>query len=105
MSKPVVIEPDVHNGVVPTQTSAPNLARNDLFRRTDPIHMHVEVECLFPHGWNEHKMPLLTEILLRDLQFDGLARLLHGAEKRRGRFSHLKIDRPMFDLYNDVVLK
>ena len=50
-------------------------------------------------------MPLLARIFLCDLQLDGLICFFEAAEKRRGRLAHLEIDRPVFDLDDDVVIE
>src|SRR5258708_12780977 len=50
-------------------------------------------------------MPLLPGVFLRDLQFDGLVCVRHGAEERRGRLAYLEIDRAIFDLNDDVVFE
>src|SRR5207245_5579388 len=50
-------------------------------------------------------MPLLSGVLLRDLQLDDLARSRHCPEERRGGLAHLKINRTVFDLDDDSVFK
>src|SRR5258708_39132290 len=50
-------------------------------------------------------MPLLPGVFLRDLQFDGLVCVRHGAEERRGRLAYLEINRAIFDLNDDVGLE
>src|SRR5262249_31978874 len=50
-------------------------------------------------------MPLLTCVFLRDLQLDRFAGLFHAAEKGRNRFARLKIDRPVLDLDDHVVIE
>src|SRR5262249_42967195 len=80
----------------------PNDALN---RRAAIANPHVEIESLFPH-WNEkYRVTRLTEVLLRNLQFDRFARFVQRAEQRRGRLANLKIDRTIFDLNDDVVIE
>ncbi len=50
-------------------------------------------------------MPLLSGVLLRDLQLNGLARIRHCAEERRGWLAHLRINRTVLDLDNDVLIE
>ena len=50
-------------------------------------------------------MPLLPRVLLRDLQFDALVRLLQSAKKWRHRFAGLKINGTILDLDDDVVVE
>ena len=50
-------------------------------------------------------MPLLAEVLLRDLQLDGLVGFLEAAEQGRSRLADLEVDRAVFDLEDDVVVE
>ena len=59
----------------------------------------------FHIGTRKHRVPLLAEVLLRDLQLDRLVRLLERAEQRRRRLAHLEVDRPVLDLDDDVVVE
>ena len=70
-----------------------------------PAGLHVEVEHLLPHRHDVAQVPLLAQILLRDLQLDRLVRLLQPAEQRRRRLAHLEIDRAVLDLDDDVVFE
>ena len=79
--------------------------RRVLHRRAGALRMHVEVEHLFPHRHEEHEVPLLAEILLRDLQLDRFVRLLERAEERRRRLADLEVDRSVLDLQHDVVVR
>ena len=47
-------------------------------------------------------MPLLAEILLRDLQLDRLIGVAQRPEQRRCRLAYLEIDRTVLDLDDDV---
>src|SRR6266852_7202824 len=50
-------------------------------------------------------MPLLPGVFLSDLQFHRHVRLLQTAEERRNRFANLKVNWPMFNLNNNVVIE
>src|SRR6476646_801235 len=50
-------------------------------------------------------MSRLSEILLSDLQFDALARMVESSEQRRRRLTDLKINGTVFDLDDDVVIE
>src|SRR5258707_729856 len=63
---------------------------------------HVEIEYLFPHRREIDKVTLLPRVLLRDLHFHHLARLLESAEKRRHWLPRLKVDRTFLGLHNHV---
>src|SRR5690348_6939084 len=67
--------------------------------------MHIEIESFLPHGRKKTEMPLLAEVFLRDLQFDGFICFLEAAEERGGGFAHLEINRPVFDLDDYIVVK
>ena len=47
-------------------------------------------------------MPLLAEILLRDLKLHSLVGLVQPGEERRYRLLCLKIDGPVFDLHDYI---
>jgi len=48
-------------------------------------------------------MSLLPEVLLRDMELDGGARLMKVSEQRRRRLSHLEVDVPVLDLHHDII--
>ena len=48
---------------------------------------------------------MLAGIFLRDLQLNRLARMPQGCKQRRYRLAHLKINRPMLDLNDHILLK
>src|SRR5215467_12070162 len=50
-------------------------------------------------------MPLLAGIFLRHLQLDGFVGFLEAAEKGRNRLARLKVNRPMLDLDDHVVVE
>ena len=50
-------------------------------------------------------MTLLPGILLGNLQFDGFVGVGKPSEQRTDRFAHLKIDWPVFDLHDHVVVE
>src|ERR1700686_3731877 len=50
-------------------------------------------------------MALLPGVFLSDLQFHRHVRLLQTTEERRNRLADLKINWPMLDLNNDVVIE
>ena len=67
-----------------------------------PSNAHVEVEDLFPHGREVDEMALLAGVLLRDLEFHGLAGLREAAEERRDGFARLEVDGAFLGLDDDV---
>src|SRR5258708_5659226 len=105
MAKPVLVEAYVDYGVVSAETAMPGFARNNLLHRGGAVHLHVEIEHLFPHGNQKTKMPLVSGVLLRRLQLDGLVGIRHRPKQRRGRFTHLEIDRAVLDLDDDVLVE
>ena len=50
-------------------------------------------------------MALLAHVFLRDLQFDRFVGVRQASEERRNRFTHLEINRPVFDLHKGVVIE
>ena len=64
--------------------------------------VQVEVEHLLPHGRQVDEMALLAGVLLRDLDFHGLAGLLEAGEERRDGLAGLEIDGAFFGLDDDV---
>ena len=70
--------------------------------RRAPVRVHVEIEHLLPHRREEHDVPLLPRVLLRDLQLDRLVGPSERREERRRRLPHLEVDRAVFHLQDDV---
>ena len=78
-------------------------AFDDFFDRgAAVVRAQVGVEGGLPHGDEEDHVALLAEVLLRDLEFDGLAGVLERGEERRDGFADLEVDGAVFDL-NDYV--
>src|SRR5690348_9044984 len=95
---PIVIETHISNTGESAQRPVKNLARSErLPRRARPTGVHVEVERLFPHWDQKHRVPGLAEIFLRDLQLDRLIRVLEPTEQWRCRLADLKIDRTILE--------
>ena len=65
----------------------------------------IEIESFFPHGDQKHRVASLADVLLRDLEFDGLVGFLERAEERRRGLAHLEIDGAVLDLDDDVVVE
>ena len=59
----------------------------------------------FHIGARKHDMPLLPEILLRDLKLDRLIRPSQHSKQRRRGLADLEVDRPVLDLEDDVVVE
>ena len=76
-----------------------------LNRRAAVSGTHVGVERDLPHRHQKDHVPLLAGVLLRDLQLDGLAGMPKRGEERRDRFTHLKVDRTVLHLNDDVRLE
>ena len=87
---PVLVEPDVCD----TGESAD--------ARLHGAGANIEIEHLFPHRREIHRVLRLPEIFRCDLQLDGFASMIDAAEERRCRFAHLEIDRAVLDLDDDV---
>ena len=103
VAEPVLVQ--AHVGDADEAAVQPrSLAAPGVHRRASP-HAQVEIERLFPHRHQEHGVPRLAEVLLRDLQLDRLLGLLQRAEQRRRRLAHLEIDGPVLDLDDDVVVE
>src|SRR3569833_1663992 len=80
-----------------------SLSGDELFdRRHFAIYTHVEVENFLPHRRDVDEMALLAEVLLRDLNFHGLAGVLHTTKERGHRLACLEVDRAFFGLNNDI---
>ena len=62
----------------------------------------VGVEGGLPHGDEEDHVALLAEVLLGDLQLDGLAGVLERGEEGRDGFADLEVDGAVLDLDDDV---
>ena len=62
----------------------------------------VGVERGLPHGDEEDHVALLAGVLLRDLEFDGLAGVLERGEEWRDGFADLEVDGAVLDLDDDV---
>ncbi len=63
---------------------------------------HVEVEDLLPHGREVDEVALLAGVLLRDLEFHGLAGLSESAEEGRDGLARLEVDGAFLGLDDDV---
>src|SRR5262249_10734217 len=79
-------------------------AGDDLLDRSrGPVDAHVEVEDLLPHGRDINEVPLLSEVLLRDLDFEGLVSFWKASEEWRDWLAHLEVDGTFLGL-NDYVV-
>src|SRR5690242_11696009 len=105
MTEPVLIESDVHDGIESPEWPMPGLTSDDLLYWRQAIHVHVEIENLFPHGGEKNQVALLTGVFLRDLEFQSLVRVWHGAQERRRRLTHLEIDWSILDLNDNVFVQ
>src|ERR1035437_4688292 len=83
-------------------------AADDLFdrewRRCEGC-AHVGIERLLPHGNEIDEVALLACVLLCDLQLDRLVGVRECGEEWAYRFAHLKVDRSVLDLHDDVVVE
>src|SRR5579863_3200639 len=106
IAQPVLIESYVNDADVPTDWTMETVAGNYLSHGRRPaINAHIKIKDLLPHGNEEASMPLLTGVFLRDLQFDCGIRFLQPAEQRRDGLPDLKVNRSVFNLHNDIVIK
>ncbi len=82
-AEPRRVGADVDHARVAAQLAREPLAADNV-RRGRPLAVgaEVKVEDLLPHGRQVHQMRLLAEVLLRDLQLDGGARLDQVREER-----------------------
>ena len=79
------------------------LALDDFFdRRCTILRAQIEVEFFLPQRREINKVPLLAEILLRDLQFHGFVCFVQAGEERRDWLLRLKVDGAIFDLHDHV---
>ncbi len=106
MRHPVRIHPDVGNAHKASDRPLKRFARHQVFHRSAVrTRVQIEPQHLFPHGDKKTQLSLLTGIFLRDLQFDRFVGVLESAQQRRDGLAHLKINRPILDLNDDVVLE
>ena len=106
VAEPVFVEADVGDADEAAGGAVERLAGHQGFHGRRALGgVHVEIEHLLPHGDEEDGVAGLAEVLLGDLQFDGLVGFLQRAEEGRGRFAHLEIDGAVFDLDDDVVVE
>src|SRR5450755_1111330 len=83
-----------------------SFSRHEIFHwSAGSFGLHIEIEYLLPQRREKTEVPLLAQIFLRNLQFDGLVRLLQSREQWRSRLPHLKINRSILDLNDDVVVE
>ncbi len=83
---PVGVEADVGYADEAAEGLMEGFAFDDLFDgRALVVGAEVGVERGLPHGDEEDHVALLAEVLLRDLQFDGLAGVLERGEERARR--------------------
>src|SRR5579871_2648713 len=105
-AEPVRVETDVGNSGEAACRAMESFPGNDLFHwRMAAVHAQIEIEHALPHGRDEYQVALLPEVLLRDLQLDGLIRVLKAAKQRRRRLSHLEVDGAVLDLNDYVVVE
>ena len=106
ITQPVVIESNVDDADVATNWTMETVAGNNFFYGCRPaIYAHIEIKDFLPHGNEETSMPLLTGVFLCDLQFDCCICFLQSAEQGRDWLPDLKVNRSVFNLHNDVVIK
>src|SRR6185369_5744103 len=67
--------------------------------------MEIKVENSLPHGRKKNHMPLLAGVFLCDLYFNCRVGFLQSSKEWGHGFACLKIDRPVFDLDDDVVIE
>ncbi|MNW46356.1 hypothetical protein D3C74_236480 [compost metagenome] len=73
--------------------------------RSFAFQMAVKVQYFLPLGYEIADMVLLPGIFLGDLKLDHLVRQRHRAQQRRYRLAHLKVNRTVFDLQDDVLFE
>ena len=106
IARPVLFEPHVGNSHEAAGGPVEDLARHQrLHRCWGGGCVHVEIECLLPHGRQEDRVPGLPHVLLGDLQFDRLVGLFERAKQRGSGLAHLEIDGAVLDLDDDVVVE
>src|SRR5690242_17180292 len=106
MREPIGVQADVGDSGEAAERAVEGVALHDFFHRSVAIvGAHVEVEDGLPERNQKDEMPLLPGVLLRDLKFNGLVGVAQSGKERRGRLAHLKINRPVLDLDNYVVVE
>src|SRR6266568_6609731 len=105
VTQPVVVKTNVHYCIESAEWPMPSLPNHNLLYRSRALHVHIEVEDLFPHWREETEMALLAGVLLRNLQLNRLICLQHCAEQRRGWLAYLEVDWPVLNLDDDIVVE
>src|SRR5437868_6891121 len=106
MPKPIRIHADIYHADERARRTMKDFTSHQLFDRSlAAIHVEIEIQNFFPHGWKKTQMPLLPCVLLRDLQFDTFVCFLQPAEKRRHWFPSLEVNWSILDLDDDVVVE
>ena len=97
--QPVGVEADVGYADEAAEGLVEGFAFDDFFDGCAAIVCaEVGVERGLPHGDEEDHVTLLAEVLLRDLQFDGLAGVLERGEEWGDGLADLEVDGAVFDL-------
>src|SRR5664280_3926671 len=65
----------------------------------------IAFQTFFPHCCQENQMDRLSQVFLGYLKFRHDGCFFQSPEKRTEGFTGLKINWPVFDLYDDVVMK
>ena len=106
MRQPVLIHSYIYNRHISADRPMKCLSGDEIFYRSFVrARVQVEIQHFFPHRREVNQMTLLAGIFLRHLQLDHSVGFLQAAQQRRYRFARLKIDRPVLDLDNDVVVE
>src|SRR3984885_9178043 len=104
--QPVGIEADVGYGDKSAQGLVECFTLDNFADRGEAIlGMEIRVEHPLPHGNEEDHVALLTRVLLRDLQFNGLVGMVKGSKKWGDGLAHLEVDGAVLDLDHHVALE
>src|SRR5690242_10733786 len=106
MSKPVWVHSHIGNADETASRTMRGFAGDNLLSKGDfVIRVQIEVQNFLPHRRDKYEVALLAQVFLRDLELDGFVGFFESTEQRGDGFAHLKIDRPMLDLNDDVVFE
>ena len=100
------IAPHIRHAHHAAQRPMKHSPRYNLFhQRCAAVHPQIEIQHPLPHRRKINQVPLLPQVLLRNLQLHCLAGLAQTRKQRRNRLLRLKIDWPLLGLHNHIRVK